>query len=277
MFDPRAAALLLGVSLAIVLGVAVTAQEPAPQEQGESAAERSDPEKSEAPKIDSKEWLRQRQAAFAEYELQGQDAARPFMLEPDPVLKWSNAERGTNIGGVFLWTERGRPAMIACAFIFKDKVNHEFQSLSDREIIASRKGEEVHRFGPGVEWKPLAEAPAPAAKRTARLTQFRRQAERFRVQFGTKKWSPARLLNQPVYRSPESLTQSDIAVFQFVQGTDPECVLLLEAAEGKWQYALARETKWGLKVEIDGREVWSCEPQWSPKRDSGSPFVVLAE
>ena len=70
---------------------------------------------------------------------------------------------------------------------------------------------------------------------------------------------------------------TDIAVFQFVQGTDPECVLLLEAAEGKWQYALARETKWGLKVEIDGTEVWSCEPQGSPKRDSDSPFVVLAE
>ena len=135
----------------------------------------------------------------------------------------------------------------------------------------------MHRFASGVEWKPLAEAPEPAAKRTARLTQFRRQAERFRVQFGTKKWSPARLLNQPVYRSPETLTETDIAVFQFVQGTDPECVLLLEAAEGKWQYALARETKWGLKVEIDGTEVWSCEPQWSPKRDSKTPFVVLAE
>lgn len=268
MFDSRAVGVLLGVWLSIVLGVAATAQEPAAAQ--ESA-------ETETPKVDTKKWLRQRQAAFAEYELQGQEADRPLMLEPDPVLKFSNAERDTHVGGVFLWTERGRPAMIACAFIFKDRVNHEFQSLSDREIIGSKKGKEVHRFAPGVEWKPLAGAPEPAAKRTARLTQFRRQAERFRVQFGTKKWSPARLLNQPVYRTPESPTESDIAVFQFVQGTDPECVLLLEAAEGKWQYALARETKWGLRAEIDGTEVWSCEPQWSPKRDSESPFVVLAE
>ena len=268
MFDSRAIGLLLGVSL-IMLPVAVSAQEPAEATQ--------EPAESRAEKIDSKEWLRQRQAAFAAYELQEEDAARPLMLESDPVLKWSNAERGTHVGGVFLWTDRGRPAMIACAFVFKDKVNHEFQSLSDRGIVASRKGAEVHRFAPGVEWRPLSEAPEPAAKRTARLTQFRRQAERFRVQFGTKKWSPARLLNQPVYRSPESLSESDIAVFQFVQGTDPECVLLLEVADGKWRYALARETKWGLKVEIDGTEVWGCEPLWLPKRDSETPFVVLPE
>ena len=82
-----------------------------------------------------------------------------------------------------------------------------------------------------------------------------------------------RLLTQPVFRTTAELTD-DVALFAFVQGTDPECVLLLEAtAEGKWHYALTRQTKWPLKVELDGNEVVDFPS--IGRTPAESPFVVL--
>lgn len=53
-------------------------------------------------------------------------------------------------------------------------------------------------------------------------------------------------------------------MFAFVQGTDPEMLLLLEAvAEDdrppRWQYAFARATTGGLEVQLDGKLVWNVE------------------
>jgi len=51
-------------------------------------------------------------------------------------------------------------------------------------------------------------------------------------------------------------------------------VLLLEAtAEGKWHYALTRQTKWPLKAELDGKEVVDF-PSLG-RTPAESPFVVL--
>jgi hypothetical protein len=196
-------------------------------------------------------------------------------MQSRSVLNWSNPERGTDRGAVFLWTDAGRPQMIACAFEWAG-LKHEFQSLSTDPITAERRGGPVHRFGPGVEWKPLPKAPPPAAERSGRLTQMRRQAQRFRVKVGSKQeWSETRLLPQPVYRSP-SEAAADVGVFLFVQGTDPECVLLLEVtAEKEWRYALARQTKWGLKAELDDTPAW--EPEAVGKLQRHAPFLVIPQ
>jgi hypothetical protein len=102
---------------------------------------------------------------------------------------------------------------------------------------------------------------------------MRRQAERFRVVMGGKEPTEMRLLTQPVFRTTTEL-EDDTALFVFVQGTDPECVLLLQATgEGKWQYALTRQTKWALNVELDGNEV--AEFRGIGRTSAGSPFLVL--
>jgi hypothetical protein len=80
-----------------------------------------------------------------------------------------------------------------------------------------------------------------------------------------------------VYRSPESI-EEDLALFVFVQGTDPECVLLLEATAGAtWRYALARQTKWGLKAKLDGQPIWERAPNHRPQADRDTPFLVLPQ
>ena len=55
----------------------------------------------------------------------------------------------------------------------------------------------------------------------------------------------------------------DGALFAYVQGHDPEVVLLLEAvgtaAKADWQYALVRSTSGGLEVKLGDEVVWKAE------------------
>jgi hypothetical protein len=231
------------------------------------------------PQASPKEWLAERQAEFAAYEFTLESAQpRKLTLESRSLLNWSNAERGADVGAVFLWTDKGRPQLIACAF-GREKLRHEFHSLGTEPIAAARGGEAVHRFQPGLAWQefpaaqPAEAAPPPAKQRALRLSQMRRQAERFRVVMGGKNPVEMRLLTQPVFRTPAEL-KDDVALFVFVQGTDPECVLLVEGtAEDKWQYALTRQTKWPLKVELDGTQVAEFPSLFRTPPES--PFVVL--
>jgi hypothetical protein len=55
----------------------------------------------------------------------------------------------------------------------------------------------------------------------------------------------------------------DGGVFGFVQGTDPEAILLLEAVHPdgrpRWQYAFARATSAGLEARLDKPVVWAVD------------------
>ncbi len=218
-------------------------------------------------------WVEDRRMELQQYDLR-REARMPTRLkmESQSLLNWTNPERAAAHGAVFLWTDQGRPQMIACAFEWNGRRNHEFQSLSQDSILAELRGVPMHQFGQGVEFKIVPETTAPVAQRALRLTQMRRLAERFRVTAGK---SETRLLTQPVFRSPPELAD-DVAVFLFVQGTDPECTLVLEATEKKeWRYALARQTKWGLKVLLDDEPIWEALP--SAKAEANAPFIVIPE
>ena len=227
------------------------------------------------------EWLQARQAEFAEYRFE-RLSTKPaqLVLESRSLLNWSNPERGSGGGGLmFLWTDAGQPQMVACAFEFAGSVKHELHSLSTDPIEATRGGNAVHRFGPGIEWKALAGTPPAAGQRGLRLVQMRRQAERFAVSIGLRdEWAAARLLPQPLYRSPAEAA-ADVAVFAFVQGTDPEALLLLEATPTKgWRYALTRQSKWRLKATLDETPIWEAAPTHRPETDDPqTPFLVIPQ
>lgn len=226
------------------------------------------------PQDSAKEWLQARQAEMAQYEFTVADqSSHRLKLEPRSLLNWSNAERGADVGAVFLWTRQGRPLMIACAFGRDRTLRHEFHSLSEGSLTGLREGGEFHRFDPGLSWQKLPDAPAAAKERPLRLAQMRRQAQRFRVVMGIRDAAEMRLLTQPVFRSPAD-SDEDIGLFVFVQGTDPECVLQFRVtAEGMWQYAITRQTKWPLRVELDGKQV--AEYLSIGKTPDGAPFFVL--
>jgi len=222
-----------------------------------------------------KDWLQQRKLEFEEYRFHVEAAqSSTLTMESRSLLNWSNAERGADVGAVYIWTRKGLPQLIACAFGRGKLLRHEFHSLSTESITAERGGATLHRFQPGIEWRNLSSAPPPAKARALRLVQMRRQAERFRVIMGNKERAEMRMLTQPVFRSPVE-SDEDVALFAFVQGTDPECMLVLDATtDGTWRYALARQTKWALKIELDGQQVTEFA---SVGRNAGgqAPFLVL--
>ena len=66
-----------------------------------------------------------------------------------------------------------------------------------------------------------------------------------------------------------------MALFLFVQGTDPECVLLLEAKSDKpWRYAFARQNSASLVADLDGKRVLDMPPHQRPP-DGESAYVEV--
>ncbi len=240
------------------------------------------PAESELP--DRKEWLTQRAGEFASYRFEIEGALhRPLVLEATPILDWSNPVRVTFFGATFVWTYQGRPALIGSAYGRGKYLRHEFHSLSTEPIVGERLGNWAHRFPPGIEWHDLEGTPEPAASYASRLTQMRRQADRFQmtmiIRRPTESHYSLRLLTQPVYRSPES-SPNEVALFVFAQGTDPECVLLLEAKTDKtWRYAFARQNEASLVADLDGKQVLDMIPhhQLPPAAKAAYITVIPAE
>jgi hypothetical protein len=203
--------------------------------------------------------------------------------------------RGSQHGAIYVWTLDGGPEAIA-SFWSTDvagnsamrDVTHEFQSLSLGQL-ASRHVARVGGKGPVPDWKPdrpgaelhfLAEAPAPAKSAPARLVQMRRLAQGFSAKItanSKETTSDLRLLPQPLMRySSPSAKVIDGAMFAFVQATDPELILMIEARETvdgpRWHYAAARFTNRPLQLTQGEREVWSCDA--AEGYDGAQPYFI---
>jgi hypothetical protein len=70
----------------------------------------------------------------------------------------------------------------------------------------------------------------------------------------------------------------DGGVFAFVQGTDPEILLSIEAAgkEPQWRFAAARMQNCAVWVNLDGRPVWRAEQlEWAKAFDHTQPYTLF--
>jgi hypothetical protein len=207
------------------------------------------------------------------------DASRREKVElrHEPVYLWTNPLRqGGQYGAVYLWTCKGRAEAIGSIFSatgnagdHQREVWHEFHSLSHTILDVSHPGTNSWTpEGPGATFKPIADAPTPAATPAARLLQLRTLSREFSghtVDREETRWE-LRLLPRPFYRYES--TDPDIvdgAVFAFVTsaGTDPEMILVLEARRPTpstapvWQFGVARFTDLDLWVSHKGVQVYS--------------------
>jgi hypothetical protein len=209
-------------------------------------------------------------------------------LRKAPVLRWANYTRFDALkvrdAATYIWTAQGRPEVVVCAFPIPETVPIillDFGSLSRHGLVAERNGQRVwYPKEPGVEFQPVPGSPAPAESAAARLRQMKELAIEFRSTLlglrgdGSDR-EELRMLPQQVYRyeseSPELL---DGAMFFFVQGTDPESLLLLEAVrEGsgyQWQYALARRSSGALMALYQDKIVWKIPTQHTPRNPAGT-------
>jgi hypothetical protein len=214
----------------------------------------------------------------------GPDGNTKLILLAEPILNWSNPERRTAAGGLFLWTLDGRPQVAMCAYPTEgDAFDNEFQSLSLWPMTVRREGNVV--WAPseaGLVMRPLDDPQLPFDTASRRLLQMRNLAREFEAKLVPPKRPeiPLRLLTSPIYRYPQPESESvyvDGAIFAFVQGTDPEVLLILEAtknAQGglEWQYAVARMSI--VPTELTHRKELTWETEWAITNPSTPYFVV---
>ena len=198
------------------------------------------------------------------------DPPKDLILKPAPVLLWTNPLRSTYAGAVFIWVSDGRPEAVASVFRYtedgKAVEDNEFQSLATTGPTASRHSRTV--WAPrtaGLRFMPIPDAPRPASTAVERLRQMNAMTREFHAFFDLPRdQSELRLLPKPLYRyesnRPELL---DGALFAFVQTTDPEVLLAIEAkpVDGTpvWHYGFARMSMVNLRGQHKGRNVWSVD------------------
>lgn len=210
-----------------------------------------------------------------------------FQFTENTALRWSNPVSGVIDGTVFVWTVDGRPEIVAKSFINSKAMAwcQAVQSLSSIPFTMRLNGQTVWKPSQaGIELRPVPRAPAPAKSKNLRLAQMRTMAREFHVtdtwkQFGLVEATPweLRLLPRPLVRF-ESPDQDivDGALFAFVQGTNPEAILLVEArseeSRDSWQYAFARLTIYALDGGIDGTTLWNVPRIKSERPDYRETF-----
>jgi hypothetical protein len=199
-------------------------------------------------------------------------------LSEEPLLRWSNPTIGSIYGEVFLWTLNQRPVALASIYRWYHPFHDstvEIVSLSEAAIEA-KEGDTTQwkSQSPGVSFQTIANAPLPATSDSARLSQMRTIARRFTVELHDRRGGESvvrqlRLLMQPVYRyeNPQ-IGIHDGALFAFVEVTDPEAWLIIEAAKQgddlRWRYSLARMNIDAMQVRHDGKLVQT----WPEIRDA---------
>ena len=224
--------------------------------------------------------------AVASYEFARE--AGPIQVQAEPAFRLGNQSNNVLDGVIFLWTDKeGRPEAAAQVFLFRDsaypsgKWIHEFTALSAGPLTASREGLVRWSPGPGVTFRAAPDAPKPAATPAQRIRQIRAVAEGFKADddLGAEgRITPLRLLTTPIARYGKAGSMpEDGALFAFVEGTDPEVFLFVEARPGKdgpeWQYACAPMSCWPLRVTHKGAIVWEVPRRWSD--DRSKPFFAL--
>ncbi len=223
----------------------------------------------------------------------GEAGNTKLALHPEPILRWSNPTIGKVIGEVFVWTDNGRPTVIGSWY-------HWFSPDWGRtlEVTSLAPGRIAGRIEDtrfwnsekaGVTLRALSNADAPAKTPAARLVQMRRLSADFVAHLADTRSDDAavkrqlRMLTQPVFRYPvpnEKATYADGALFAFVEGTDPEVFLMLEATQTKaganWQFGLVRMNGDALRVTFRDQEVWSVARLTNAMNLAKEPYAFFS-
>lgn len=192
----------------------------------------------------------------------------PLRLVAEPVSRFDNPVSGIADGFAFLWTDRGRPAVLLKSYYNapRESWGRTYVSLAARplELLVEDDHKPWTPPASGISFQPLESAERPADSARARLRQMREIARQFEVidNWGLKDptdWQ-LRLLTAPLYRYeiPEEKVV-DGALFAYVLTTSPEALLLVEARETaaglEWSYAASRATRFAITFSHRGKKV----------------------
>jgi hypothetical protein len=211
----------------------------------------------------------------ARYEfLDGPGGNAKAVLHPEPLLRWTNPVAEEEDAALFLWTRNGRPGAAAQFFVRKDNWMHEFQSLSLKPFAVQWNGREIWApEKPGLQFELVPDVMPPSKTAAQRSRQMREIAETFTASvdfnYDLKSHYELRLLPKAVYRYGAEGESVEGAIWAFVQGTNPEVLLLIEArrptgSAHEWRYAIAPMTSYPAEVTRKGKSVWKIDRQPIP-------------
>jgi hypothetical protein len=222
--------------------------------------------------------------AASRYRFHGAASEGATLLIPDPVLRWSNPVAQEEDAGLFLWTRQGCPEAAAQFFVRKNLWMHEFQSLAESPFTVDWNGQTV--WAPnqaGLIFHVDPDSRPPDSDAIRRLRQMRKVAESFTasVEFQYDKDShyELRLLPRQLYRfgSAEGKVL-DGTLWAFVQGTNPEVLLLVESRPApdhtlRWNYAFAAMTSYPAQANRNGKTVWKVDRQPIPTPNTQGTYI----
>jgi hypothetical protein len=247
----------LSLSLALILGV--LSQAPTTAKGAAKAGEKMATAKSDT----AMERLAFMKDSLAQYNLHPADDPKTvFRLKPDPVLRFNNPVGTVHDGAIFLWLDPAeRPA--AAVQVYRGTDGTWFQAFSSLSTDALVSDRTWNPSRPGVEFKPVPDAPRPADSPERRLRQMHELANGFSAELNwdPQTWHNLRLLTKPLARYGKPGSEAlDGALFTFVLATDAEVYLLLEMRNGQngpeWQYAFAPEANATIRCSRKGKQVW---------------------
>jgi hypothetical protein len=212
-------------------------------------------------------------AAKLSFDEPGAKPALRHLVMEEPLLHYSDADRGLFDGTLWAYGREGRPVAFVemyCGREINPRYRHATTGTCDRPLkLIGAPGIAWTPQGSAITWATLKSDKSPAAELTARLRQLRELAQRFtayQIFEPTMQREELRLLSQPLYRySDDKLKIRDGAVFAMALGTNPEALLFIEARDdGKgaaaWHYGWARRgTSGSIHGFLDGEEVWSVK------------------
>lgn len=216
-----------------------------------------------------------------------------FSRHPEAILRWSNPTAGAVYGDIYLYTQQGRPAAVVSYYRWFTPdwgSTIEVCALHPAPFVGSVDGTRFWKpETSALKLAPLEGAEVPAASAAARLIQLRRLADSFHAQLTDTRANDAgvqrtlRRLPQPVYRYPNPSAEAaylDGAVFAFVEGTDPELLLLVEAVPSSttpvWQYGIARMNRDAIQMQRDETVIWKAGYLPDPNEQSRAPYSTFS-
>jgi hypothetical protein len=209
-----------------------------------------------------------------------------ILLIPDPVLRWSNPVAQEEDAGLFVWTRQGRPEAAAQFFVRKNLWMHEFQSMSESAFRVDWNGQTIwspSEAGLAFHVESDSTPPPDSTSAARRLRQMRAVAESFTAsvefQYDKESHYELRLLSRPLYRYGSAEGKIlDGTLWAFVQGTNPEVLLLVESRPAsdhtlRWNYAFAAMTSYPALAKRDGKPVWKVDRQPIPTPTTRGPYL----
>ena len=195
---------------------------------------------------------------------------KKLVMRREPVLRYP-APPEQCWGEIYVWTDRGRAAVIGCVFggpgeTVNHRIFHEFHSLAPKPLVAVGGATGWQPQEAGITFEPVPNTAEPDKDKARRLTQMWSIARRFSASMNWNNMEVTlRFLPQPLYRYELPEKDSSVvdgAVFAFAHNEidDPEVLLIIEAQrtgnDVHWHYAPARLTNREARVEYKGKEIW---------------------